>query len=253
MLLCCFSIAGFSQSKPEYNEFNDWNFRISPYFWFMGFKGTIYAPPQPSQAIEPEEQIEIDIGFKDIQNHIKFALMLAGEYRGKNFSFQFNTSSLILETEAFTPLELILQDILVNLTFFSGDVSVGYRIIKNEKFELDGLLGMKYVYFKIGVGASFIGIIPIEGERNQFYGDPIIGAKIRYYPGKKWEIFAYGDVGFILGNERSYQSFGGVLYKFTPTFNMALSYRYWGLDAPQDEAIYSGSVQGWLVKIGFQF
>ena len=243
----------FCQNETTSNEFNDWKFRISPYFWFVGFKGTIYRPPQPALNPEYEETIDIDIGFKDIQNKIKFALMLSGEFRGKNISFQFNSSSLILETEAFTPLELILQDVLVNFSFSGGDVSAGYRIIKKEKFELDALLGIKFLYFRIGVSSNFVGSFPIEGERAKFYSDAFIGTKIRYYPWRKWEVFMIGDVGFILGTEWSTQVQGGILFKFTPTFNTAISYRYWGIEVPVEDAIYSGSIQGWLLKIGFQF
>ncbi len=82
--------SSYSQSKADTTDYNNWKFRISPYFWFVGFKGTIYKPPQPAQLPNPEESIDIDISFRDIQNHLKFALMIAGEFRGEKITFQFN-------------------------------------------------------------------------------------------------------------------------------------------------------------------
>jgi hypothetical protein len=38
----------FAQEKQKLDSaWNNWNFRISPFFWFIGFEGTIYRPPYP--------------------------------------------------------------------------------------------------------------------------------------------------------------------------------------------------------------
>lgn len=243
----------YSQSKADTTDFNNWKFRISPYFWFVGFKGTIYKPPQPANLPNSEESIEIDVSFRDIQNHLKFALMIAGEYRGEKLTFQFNSSSLILESEFITPKEILLSGIVVRISYSSGDASIGYRIIKSEKIDFDGVMGLKFVYFKVIAGANILNIKDIEGERNWFLADPVFGYKFRYRPAKKIEVMSYGDVGFILGDELTYQFFGGITYKFTKTFHTSIIYRYWFLDVPVDEAIYVGTIKGWMIRLGFQF
>lgn len=242
-----------SQVKTDTTNYNNWNFRISPYFWFVGFKGTIYRPPQPTLLPDPEPSKEIDVSYGDIHNHLKFALMIAGEYRGKNLTFQFNSSSIVLQSEFFTPLEILLQGIVVNFTFSSGDASVGYRIIKSDKIDLDAIIGLKFVFFKLKAGANLLGIKDLQGERSWFLIDPVFGYKFRYRPTRKIEIMSYGDIGFILGNELSYQLFAGATYKFTKVFHTSIIYRYWALDVPSEEAIYVGSIKGWMLRIGFQF
>jgi hypothetical protein len=74
------------------------------------------------------------VGFKDIKNSIKIAAMLAGKYRSGRFVIQFNFASLILESEAITPFELLVQDLVLNFSIFTGDLSAGYRIwgVKHE-------------------------------------------------------------------------------------------------------------------------
>ena len=245
-----------AQSKQELDSiWSDWNFRISPYFWYIGFKGTLYRPPQPVQMPQPPPpKYEIDVSFKDIRHSIKFALMLAGQYKSKHIVTQFNFTSLILESEAITPLELVLQDNIVNLTYIAGDLGIGYRVIKNPKFEFDALLGIKYVFFKIGLQTNVVGIGQIEGERQKFWFDPVIGANLRYRPHRKIEFISYADIGPAFpDNLNTYQAMIGANYLFTKTFMIMLGYRIYHVDFPKEEAIFNGSVHGWIMKIGFQF
>ena len=76
--------------------------------------------------------------------------MGAGEFRANRFVTQFNIASVILEGEAITPLDLVLQDVTYRFAYVSGDISAGYFLVKNPKLEIAGLLGIKYIYFDIG-------------------------------------------------------------------------------------------------------
>jgi len=258
ILFCLFSYATNlqAQNKQELDSlWNDWNFRISPYFWYIGFDGTLYRSPQPISLPEPPPpKFDIDVGFKDIKNSIKFALMLAGQYKNNHIVTQFNFTSLILESEAITPLELALQDNIINLTHIAGDLGIGYRVIKNPKFEFDALLGIKYVFFKIGLKTNVVGIAQIEGERQRYWIDPVIGTNLIYRPHRKIEFTGYADFGPAFpDNLNSYQAMIGANYLFTKTFMINLGYRHYHADFPKEEAIYNGNVKGWIMKIGFQF
>lgn len=258
ILIISFLLSGtssFAREKQKADStWNNWNFRISPFFWYIGFKGTIYKPPYPVQTPEPEPTYEIDVGFKDIKNSIKFALMLAGQYRNEHIVAQFNISSLILESEAITPWELLLQDNIINLTYFAGDVGVGYRVIKNPKFEFDALLGLKFMYFKIGLKTNLAGIVPIEGERDKLWVDPVVGINVKYMPHRKIEFAGYADIGPAFpDNILDYQVVLGASYLFTKTFHISLGYRAYHLEFPTENAIFNGTIKGWIMKIGFQF
>lgn len=243
------------EQKKVDSLWNDWNFRISPYFWFIGLEGTIYRPPQPTNLPNPPPpKYDIDVGFKDIQNSIKFALMLAGQYRAKDIVAQFNYSTLILESEAITPLELLFQDNIINLTYMSGDFGIGYRLLKKKKFETDILLGSKFLYFKIDLTTDFTGDTPITGRRSNFWLDPVIGLNLRYRPHKKIEFVGYADYGpRILNDINSYQFIINAKYLFTKSFMASFGYRTYHLDFPTDEAIFNGNINGFYIKIGFQF
>ena len=56
----------FAQEKQKTDStLNNWNFRISPFFWYIGFKGTIYKPPYPVHQPEPAPAYEIDVEVYD--------------------------------------------------------------------------------------------------------------------------------------------------------------------------------------------
>ena len=252
-LVCVPTLLG--QEPRDSVTWNDWNFRVSPYFWFIGLKGEINRPPTPVKPVEPPPpKYEIDIGFRDIQNSIKFALMLAGQYRGDRVVAQFNFSSLILESEAITPAELLLQDNIIRLSYFGGDLEVGYRVIKNRKFELDALVGLKFFYFGIDLSTNIVGSVEVEGSRGRGWIDPVVGVNLRYNPHRKISFIGYGDVCIPgVGSDFASQFISVAQYHFTPTFYTSLGYRSYFLNIPEDEAIFNGQLNGWIMRIGFQF
>jgi len=244
-----------AQDKQELDStWNDWNFRISPFFWLIGFEGTIYRPPSLTNYPEPPPRYEIDVGFKDIKNSIKFALMLAGKFQSKHMVAQFNFSSLILESEAITPLELVLQDNIVRLNYFGGDVGIGYRAIKRPKIEFEPILGLKFVAFKIGLSTNALGNIQVNGERSKTWVDPVVGANVIYRPIKKLEFWGYGDIGPAwINNQYTYQVMASANYRFTKLFLLSIGYRYYSVEFPKKEAIYNGIIKGWVIRCSFQF
>ena len=256
-LILASSTTCFAQTEAEKEEidslWNDWNFRINPYFWMIGLKGEIVRPPQLTNPIE-RPSYDIDVGFLDIASSIKFAIMLSGQYKSDNIIAQFNFSSLIMESEAITPAEIILQGSTVNLKYYSGDLGMGYRFIKNGTFELDALGVLKFIRYDISLSTNLGGTVPIEGERGRNWMDPSLGLNFKYRPFKRTEFMFYGDLGStIFATDFSYQTIFAFNYLFSKSFLATVGYRYYYLNVPEDDAIYNGSVRGAIVRIGFQF
>ena len=253
--LILLTFSGHSQQEVDSLKWNDWNFRISPYIWLVGLEGEIYRPPFPVNTPEPPPpRFDIDVKFRDIRNSIKFISMLAGQYRGNSWVAQFNSSALIIESEAITPLELLLQDNVLRFTYFGGDVFGGYRILKRPKIEIDVLAGFKYIYLELEAVSTLGGRREVEGRTNQNWIDPSFGANIRYTPSRKVHFVGYLDFGIpYLDVDRSAQFFGLVQYHFTKTFYTSLGYRQYYIEIPKDEAIFNGSLKGFILHIGFQF
>ena len=268
-LMVCWSIPANGQSdSADYavkdSTWNQWNFRFSPYVWLLGIKGQIAIAPNPVQLPEippPVEQLpsgysiyDIDLSFQDVRHSLKFILMLSGQYRGDHFVTQVNVSSIVLESDALAPFDYLLQNNTLRIAYAGGDLGVGYRIIRNEKFEFDVLLGLKFVYTKVGLDTEIVGQAPISVSMDRFWTDPVIATNFAYRPHKRIELMAYGDIGSTLLNENfTYQFTFNAHFNITRLLYISAGYRKYYVDFSAREAFFSGSLQGMLVKIGFQF
>ena len=251
-----FGISTSSVAQENKQELNGWNFRISPYFWFVNFEGTIYKPPVPSNLphIEPPPEYDIDISFQEVAAHLKFAIMAAGEYRHNRFVTQFNITSVILDGEVVTPIDLIVQNVYLHFGYVSGDLTAGHHFIFNDKLEIAGMGGFKYIHFDLKGSASLLGKVDFEGERDFLWMEPIFATRIKYKPHKRIEIATYSDIGgFLFNDEMSWQVIGTANYIVSKWFLFSLGYRLWGVKVNQDEALYNGRIKGMVIRAGFQF
>ena len=255
ILFILLGISFSASAQKKKREIDHWNFRLSPYFWFFGFKGTIYKPPVP--ALTPELQppeYEIDISFKEVAAHLKFAIMAAGEYRHKRFVTQFNVTSVILDGDAVTPFDYIFQDVYLHFGYVSGDLTAGHHFIFNDKLEIAAMAGLKYMYFDLKGSASLLGRVDFTGERDFLWLDPVLATRIKYKPHKRIELATYSDIGgFIVGQDLNYQFIGSANYIISNWFLVSLGYRIWGIKVDKDEALYNGRISGMVIRVGFQF
>ena len=244
-----------NDSIIDSNLNSNWDFRISPYFWFVGLKGDILRPPEPSNLPDYEAPpgYKVDISFSDLSSSLKFFLMLSTKYKNENFVFSAGITSLILEGEAVTPNELISEGIDYNFTYLSSEISGGYRIIKTEKVNLEGLLGVRILYTKI-VGFSNVLRTDFSGNRSLFWYDPLVGVQFKYMPTERLEFTLYADFGPVR-EVNSYQLIAQGSYFFTKVFSLSLGYRNYFINSENEEedTIYTGKLYGPFVKFGFQF
>lgn len=253
-----------AQSAFKYDStWNQWNVRLAPYVWLLGIKGDIVRPPQPINlpGYEPNpeqpielEKYEIDIGFKEFRNSLKFAFMLSGQFNKDWLVTQFNFSSFIIESEAVTPREYIFQNNIINLAYAGGDLGLGYRIIRNPKLELDALLSAKFIYTSARIATDILGNKHLEGARQLFWADPVIATNLLYRPVPRMELAFYGDIGSTLVNkDLTYQLSGAVNFMVSKLIYLSAGYRTYYARIPEDVAVFWGTLAGMIIRLGFQF
>jgi len=242
----------------------DWNFRVAPYVWVLGIKGQIavmpdpaqlpFLPPPPSQLPNGWMIYDIDLSPQEVLNSLKFAIMLAGRYRHNRFITQFNISSLVLESNVIAPFDYIFDSNTLRFAYAGGDLAAGYRAVRKKKFEVDLMLGLKFVYTKVGLTTELIGQKPLSGEVSKIWADPVLAANIGYRPFKWLELVGNGDIGpAIYNSELTYQFSASANFMITKHFYMSGGYRSYYISAPVKEATFTGTLSGFLVKFGFQF
>jgi hypothetical protein len=224
-----------------------------PFLWYVGLEGTIHRPPKPTNLPEIEPVFDVNVGFKELRSSIKFAIMLSSEYKTGRMVLKLNFFSLILESNLITPYELILQNTILKMYYFGGDAAIGYRIFRKPNLEIDGMVGFKLNSIKISGRTDVIGFIRFEDERQDVWFDPMLALRARYFPVERIEISVYGDAGLLIGDNINYQYYGEVFFHVTKAFYVSLGYKSWTFIVPEEEAIYNGSIKGWISKIGFQF
>jgi hypothetical protein len=268
-VLFCFPDPAYGQSEPKSkfkadSTWSEWNPRISPYVWLVGLKGQLTLAPEPAQlpwVPPPIEQLpntrsiwDIDLSFKEVRHSLKFAVMLAGQYKFERIITQFNLSSLVMESNAIAPFDYIFKDNTLSFTYVGGDLGAGYRLIRNKKVEFDLLLGLKFIYFKAGLRTDIAGELPISVSLDRLWTEPVVGTNLTYRPHKRIELMALGDIGSTLLNPN-------LTYQFALNGNFLISkhifvsagYRNYYIKFPKQEAIFTGTMHGMLVKFGLQF
>ena len=136
----------------------------------------------------------------------------------------------------------------------SGDLGAGYRVVQNDNFEFDLLLGLKFVYTEVGLTTDIVGQTPISVSSDRFWTDPVIATNLAYRPHKRIELAAYGDIGSTFLNENlTYQVITNLQFNISRLIYITAGYRTYYINFSANDAIFSGSLHGMIVKFGFQF
>lgn len=252
LLLCSNSLRAQVEQDTIPIETRQRKLRLGPFFWFVNLKGTLYRPPSPALLPEPPPpRFDIDLSFRDISSNLKFALMFYSEYRAKKTTFRTSLSTIMLEGQALTPGDLILQDVKYRFTYFAGELSAGRTILKKKNLRIDVLAGFKWVHFAISGSTKAGGNIPFEGNRANWWFDPMVGTDILYEPFKRVEVHLYGDIGGFLESRSTYQFLGEIDYYFNSWLYLSLGYRHWHLKVDPEDAIFDGQITGATIRLGF--
>lgn len=219
----------------------------------MGVKGSLYQPPPPSNYPEIEPSREIDIGFKELRSSLKFAMMISGEHMTKYTYSRFHFFGLVLGGDAETPLGILFQNTKATFGYFGGDISIGYRLIKKNKLELDATVGFKWAYADFKGSTESIGLMPYEFRVNRFLWDPALGMHIAWRPISRLEFKGFGDIGLVFNERLTYQWLVESNFFISPKFFISLGYRVWHIDGEREDIVFSGELTGPITRIGFQF
>ena len=179
--------------------------------------------------------------------------MLSGEHYEDKWSARIDMSTIILEGNALTPLDLIFTDIDYHTGYVAGNLDVGVKFWNEKNFRLDLMAGIKFTHISIQGSTRVLGSAPIEGNREGWWVDPTLGLNFIGRPIKRTEFKIYADIGAFTGVELTSQVITEFNYFISSTFFMSVGYRYWYIKVPLEKAIYNGSIQGWVIRFGFQF
>lgn len=246
--------ASSQETDSSFVEDPAWTFRIGPYYWFLGIEASLVRPPQPSTLPEPRYEFNLSIPYEEVQNSLKFAFLINTEYNKNRWIGILNATSFILEGEAITPREIVLQNSHYRLAMGFGEALGGYEVFSRKKFQIQGLVGAKLFFNKIEARATAANQIDFSGERQNTWVEPILGVKLRYIPVHRVEVNLYGDYGPIRKKEElTSQLVFNINILLNKWLYVAPGYRYWLFQVDKSEAIFNGEIYGAYIRVGAQF
>ena len=243
-----------AQKKDSIETQSDWQFRVGPYYWFIGIDASLERPPVPTTLPEVEPRFELSIPYSEVQNALKFAFLINTDYHNNRWLGVLNATSFILEGDAITPKEIVLRNSNYRLAMAFGEALAGYEVVSKRKFKLQGYVGAKIIYNKIEARATYGVKEEFHGEREGFWVEPVLAMRAKYLPHSRIECAAYVDYGPL-------RSEAELTNQFTVNVNVLLNkwlyvspgYRYWLFRVNKDQAIFNGQMYGFFVRIGGQF
>lgn len=225
-------------------EENTWEFRLSPYAWFAGFKGDVAGIP----GLPPTS---VDISPSDALDDSEIAVMAMFEAKknGKGFFMDFMYSDM--ESD-----DAIGEGVLGPLTLTSRTkttiVSGAYlhEIYNYEQSVVDLFAGVRY--WDIDSHLALIG--PGVGHTESWV-DPLIGIKGRTALGDSKFYVSGGAAigGFGVNSDLFYDLNANLGYKWSDSIGTTVGYRYYDLDYENDGFVYDVRQQGWVIGLTWAF
>lgn len=217
-LILCFSAGKiYAQDNTDSTREESWNFILAPYILSPNIDGTaglsLYT-------------VDVGVNPGDIFSNLDFGAMLYFEMNKGKWAFTFDGLYMDLGKKGEIPIstrkaELDITQLEIELTAF-------YRATEWLEVGLGGRLSN----IKQGIYAS-PGLFnnEIDASDSNTWFDPLIAARFNVDVDNLLFIRLRTDIGgFGLGSDFSWQIHPAVGYRFSPTFELGVGYRWLGMD-----------------------
>ena len=236
-------------APPTYAD-DSWHYRLTPYAWFAGLKGTVAtipgAPPAP-----------IDISSSEALSDSETSLMLI--FDAKRGQHGFFTDFLYSDSRS--DEELIPSPINLTLTSRTKTtqftLAYQYEIFNQEGAVVDLMAGARYwsidTELTFGNGLGLLAGKTISNDESWL--DPALGIKGRMPLGDT-RFYLEGGAGvggFGIGSDLFYEVNTSVGYQWNNAIGTALGYRMFDVDYEDDGYLYDVKQQGWQLGLSWAF
>lgn len=244
----------------------DFRFNFIPYAWFMSNSGKIGVGNIPAPY---PNTFYFHQSFSEALKKLKMAAMLAGNFRYKQFSLEYDFIYANLKRFGATPENSLaaLQGVTeANTTMkeFLLDAAISYFIpMKSPTIFINPYIGMRMWDMEAEATLTVQDYGKQEGygvdttlqfSKSQTYVDPIIGINSEFNINKMWYTYFKFDVGGFGVNSQFEMNFvGGVGYRFSRNWDMSLGYKQLGVDYHKTANVWDVIQYGFLLSVGYRY
>ena len=239
----------YSSAFAESESGEKWEYKITPYGWIAGQKGTVATLPGFPPA-------DIDVSFSDdIAGNINGSITIKGEMRKGRWGIMGDLSYSDIEDKSATPLELFWQSIRSRTKSWIVVAAGQYRILEEGTSSVDAVAGIRYW--------SVESLLALEGgpaedrvtSNKESWLDPVIGMKGLSFI-KNSKFFVSSELylgGFGMGSDFMWDVSASLGYQWTKSIDVTLGYRYMDVDYEKGDFLYDVSQDGLLMSLGWKF
>jgi hypothetical protein len=247
LLLLLFAIPALAQDSSKVKK--KWSFLTEAYMMFPNMKGTMGAGTLPDASL--------DVNAGEIFSHFQIGAMFYFETVHDRWSF--NTDIIYMHLKQDIDSGRIIKSGEVNVKQFAWEAAALYKLLP---------------WLEAGIGARLnsldtkVDLITKDGiggatqARNksitQTWVDPILIARIKSDPSKKFIYQFRGDIGgFGIGSDLAWQIQAYAGYRFSKLFQLTGGYRVISADynkgSGEERFLYDVNTFGPVVRLGFNF
>ena len=235
------------ESKPSGAIPDDWSMDISPYVWAASLKGDIAPFSRGPTA-------DVDVGFKDILEHLDMAGMVFARLRYQRFSGYADLVFTSISADADTPRGILFDNVDADNDIFIGTFGGAYRAFESDHAWLDLLVGARVWSVDTEVKLRG-GLLPDQKfESGEDWVDPIIGLQGAYQFDNGIFLTSLLQVGgFGAASDLTWDALGAVGYQFNDTISALAGYRHMEVDYHHDGFVFDVELSGPVIGMTIRF
>ena len=241
-VMCCLFMTVLPVKAETDSASDRWEFGGSAYFWAAGVEGTDAAGD------------ELDVSFSDILKDLDGGLMgILAAQKGR-WTLIADVIYLSIHQETSSTANLIgipaKIDVDVKLKGFVTTFGAAYRVIENDRTNLDLLAGSRY--FKLDVDFDVdVGTSKIKYSDSGDVLDGIVGAQAIINLSEKWYLSLYADVG--AGDSKlTWQAWPGFGYRHE-NVDVVAGYRHLEWETNNGDTFKDLNFSGPMLGVKFRF
>jgi len=232
-------LSGWSAPARAQSE-HAWRFSVTPYMWMAGLEGRSGVGPVAA---------DVDLGFLDILESLKFAAMAYGEARTGRYVFGLDAMYIsvsdgkVIAVRGDTgSLRLSERQTMVQPT---AGIAFG-----NEYYGVDVLAGARYWNLSADLDVDPARRPAATRSGSRSWVDATGGVRLHWSAFDRVRFLAAGDGGGG-GSDGTWQVYGSVGANVWSRGTLSLMYRYLSVDYDHDRFLYDTETKGFMLALTF--
>jgi len=241
-VLCCLLVTALPAKAETESDQDGWKFGGAAYLWAAGVEGTTATGD------------DIDVSFSDLLDDLDGGVMgILSAQKGRWTLFA-DILYLSIHQEASSTANFIgipvKLDVDVKLEGLVSTLGVAYRIIDDDRTNLDLLIGTRYFKLDLDLETE-VGRNKTKYSDSEDVLDGIIGAQVLFDLSDKWYLSCYADVG--AGDSKlTWQVWPGVGYRLEKV-DVVAGYRHLEWETDGGDTIDDINFNGPMLGVKFSF